>query len=59
MTKEDLYKALIAVKNEATGEPVYSETEARVVIDKMDDSYLEAVNKTYDSPTEWADYYTM
>ncbi len=59
MTKEGLYKALIAVKNEATGESVYSETEARAVIDKMDDNYLEYVNKTYDSPTEWADYYTM
>lgn len=59
MTKEDLFKALIAVKNEATGEAAYNEAEARAVIDKMDDSYLEYVNKTYDSPTEWAEYYTM
>ena len=59
MTKDDLYKALIAVKNEDTGEAAYSEAEARKVIDTMDDSYLEYVNKTFDSPTEWADYYTM
>lgn len=59
MTKDDLYKALVAVKNEDTGVAAYSEAEAREVIDKMDDSYLDYVNKTFDSPTEWADYYTM
>lgn len=59
MTKDDLYEALVAVKNEDTGEAAYSAAEARAVIDKMDDDYLKYVNKTFDSSTEWADYYTM
>lgn len=59
ITKEDLYKALIAVKNEATGELVYSEVEARSLIDKMDEDYVSYVNSAYKDAEEWADYYCM
>jgi hypothetical protein len=59
ITKEDLYKALIAVKNEATGEQVYSEEEARNLIEKMDEDYISYVNSAYKDAEEWADYYCM
>ena len=57
--KEDLYKALIAVKNEATGELAFSEEESRNLIDKMDEDYISYVNSAYKNAEEWADYYCM
>ena len=59
MTRDDLYKALIAVENEVTGERTYSESEARSLVDGMSDEYVAHVSEKYDSPEEWAEYYTM
>ena len=59
ITKDDLYKALIAAKNEATGELVYKEEEVRTLIDKMDEDYISYVNRTYKDAEEWVDYYCM
>ena len=47
ITRDDLYKALISVKNEATGELVYSEGEVQNLIGNMDDDYISYVNRTY------------
>ena len=54
-----MYKALIAAKNEATGELVYNEEEARNLIGKMDDEYILHLNRTYKDAEEWLDYYCM
>ena len=59
MTKEDLYNALVAVTNEATGEKAYSEKEAKAIIDKMSDDHLKHISNIYESPEEWADYMCM
>ncbi len=59
ITRDDLYKALIAAKNEATGELVYNEEEARNLIGKMDDEYILHLNRTYKDAEEWLDYYCM
>ena len=47
MTKEDMYKALVAAKNEDTAERIYSESEARDFIDRMNDEYLRDMNNNY------------
>lgn len=59
MVKEDLYKALIAARNGNTGELLYSESEARKIIDNMSDEHVEHISKTYDSADEWVDFLTM
>lgn len=59
MTKEDMYKALVAAKNEDTGERIYSESEARDFIDRMSDEYLRDMNNTYKDAEEWVDYLCM
>lgn len=58
-TKEDLYNALISVKNEATGEQVFSKEEARNLIENMDEGYISYVSSAYKNAAEWADYYCM
>ena len=59
MTKEDMYKALVAAKNEDTGERIYSESETRDFIDRMCDEYLKDMNNTYKDAEEWVDYLCM
>ena len=59
MTKDELYKALVAVTNEATGEKAYSEKEARDIIDKMSVDHIEHISNIYESPEEWAEYMCM
>lgn len=59
MTKDELYNALVAVKNEVTGEKAYSEKEARDIIDKMSVDHIEHISNIYESPEEWADYMCM
>ena len=59
MTKEDMYKALVAAKNEDTGERVFSESEASDFIDRMSDEYLRDMNNTYKDAEEWVDYLCM
>ena len=59
MTKDDLYNALVAVTNEATGENAFSEKEARAIIDKMSVDHIEHISNIYESPEEWADYMCM
>jgi hypothetical protein len=59
MTKDDMYKALVAAKNEVTGEHIYSESEARDFIDRMNDEYLRDMNNTYKDAEAWVDYLCM
>ena len=59
VTKDELYNALVAVTNEATGEKAYSEKDARDIIDKMSVDHIEHICNIYDSPEEWADYMCM
>lgn len=54
-----MYKALMAAKNEDTGERVFSESEARDFIDRMSDEYLRDMNNTYKDAEEWVDYLCM
>ena len=59
MTKDDMYKALVAAKNEDNSERIYSESEARDFIDRMSDEYVENMNNTYKDANEWVDYLCM
>lgn len=59
MTREDLFNALVAAKNGISGEPLYSEAEARKIVDDMSDEHIEHISSKYESADEWVDYYTM
>ena len=59
MTKDDMYKALVAAENEDTSERIYSESEACDFIGRMSDEYVENMNNTYKDAKEWVDYLCM
>ena len=59
MKREDLYNALVAVTNEATGEKTFSPKEARSIVEKISDAHIEHISKNYESPEEWAEYMCM
>ena len=59
MKREDLYNALVAVTNEATGEKTFSPKEARSIVEKISDAHIEHISKNYESPEEWAEYFSM
>ena len=58
MTREELITALAAVDDEVTGKKAYGE-KAREVVDGLSDDYIAFVNRTFNSPKEWAEYFTM
>ena len=59
MTRKDLFNALVAAKNGSTNEPLYTEAEAKKIVDDMSDDHVKYINNTYDSADEWVDYFTM
>ena len=59
ITKEDLFSAMVSATNGLTDEPLFTEAEAKKLVDGMDDKYLKNINSTYKDAEEWLDYYTM